>query len=95
MRAMIFKGRGQPLELQELPTPVAGPGQIRIKVSACGICRTDLHVVDGDLKEPVLPLIPGHQIIGTVDASGSGVEGFAAGERVGVPWLGGSCGACW
>jgi len=92
---MVFEGVGKPLVLRDLPIPEPGPGQLQLKVTACGICRTDLHVVDGDLKEPVLPLVPGHQIVGEVSALGEGVSGFSLGQRVGVPWLGGSCGHCW
>ncbi len=92
---MVFHGVGQALALEDVLTPEAGPGQMQLRVSACGICRTDLHVVDGDLREPTLPLIPGHQIVGEVTSLGQGVEGFAIGQRVGVPWLGGSCGDCW
>jgi propanol-preferring alcohol dehydrogenase len=95
MRAMVLEQQRRSLVLKDLPMPEAGPGQVRIKVGACGICRTDLHVVDGDLTEPRLPLVPGHQIVGTVDAVGEGVNGFTAGDRIGVPWLGGSCGHCW
>jgi alcohol dehydrogenase, propanol-preferring len=95
MRAMIFEGVGKPLSLQDAPIPEPGPGQLQLRVSACGICRTDLHVVDGDLKEPALPLIPGHQIVGVVTAVGDGVAGFTQGQRLGVPWLGGSCNHCW
>src|SRR5262249_49576488 len=71
-----------------------GPGEIRVRVEACAVCRTDLHVVDGDLVEPRLPLIPGHEIVGVVDAVGEGVAGLAPGRRVGIPWLGPTCGAC-
>lgn len=95
MRAMVLTQQKRPLQACDVERPVAGPGQLLLKVTACGICRTDLHVVDGDLTEPTLPLIPGHQIVGLVEAIGSGVTGFAAGQRVGVPWLGGSCGHCW
>lgn len=95
MQAMIFTGVGKPLELQEVPRPDAAAGQLQLRVTACGICRTDLHVVDGDLKEPALPLIPGHQIVGEITAIGPGVDGFTVGQRVGVPWLGGSCTHCW
>jgi propanol-preferring alcohol dehydrogenase len=73
---------------------VAGPGQLLVSISACGVCRTDLHVVDGDLTEPRLPIIPGHEIVGRVSAIGDGVTGFAIGDRVGIPWLGYSCGCC-
>ncbi len=94
MRAMILDAAGQPLSLREVPRPEAGPGQILVRVQACGVCRTDLHVVDGELNDPKLPLIPGHEIIGTVAALGAGVEAFAEGQRVGIPWLGFSCGEC-
>lgn len=95
MRAMLLDAQRQPLRLAEVPRPSAGAGQVLLRVTACGICRTDLHVVDGDLDQPALPLIPGHQIVGEVVAVGSGVEHFVFGQRVGVPWLGGSCGSCW
>ncbi len=95
MRAMVLERQGTPLTLQELPRPEPGPGELLLKVLSCGICRTDLHVVDGDLKEPALPLVPGHQIVAAVESAGPGVTGFDAGQRVGVPWLGGSCGHCW
>ena len=95
MHAMVLreKAAGR-VEAAELPRPEPGPGQIRLKVSACGVCRTDLHVVDGELPDPKLPIVPGHEIVGTVDALGAGVESFALGQRVGVPWLGFSCGTC-
>ncbi len=95
MRAMVLQdagaGRLEPVE-REVPEP--GAGQVRLQVRACGVCRTDLHVVDGELPATPIPIIPGHEIVGTVDALGPGVEGFALGDRVGVPWLGFSCGAC-
>ncbi|GLI37441.1 zinc-dependent alcohol dehydrogenase family protein [Geobacter hydrogenophilus] len=94
MRAMIFDGSGKPLRLAEVPVPEPGPGEVLLKVHACGICRTDLHIVDGELAEPKLPLIPGHQIVGSVVRSGAGVGRFAEGTRVGVPWLGATCGTC-
>jgi len=94
MRAMVLEKIGSPLRLRDLPKPEIRPGHLLIHVSVCGLCRTDLHVVDGDLPEPKLPLIPGHQIIGHVDAVGEGADGFVPGDRVGVPWLGGSCGRC-
>jgi len=94
MRAMVLTAQDRPLQLTELPDPVPGPGQVLLQVHACGVCRTDLHVVDGDLKEPRLPLVPGHQIVGRVLAVGTGVSAFTSGDRVGVPWLGGSCGQC-
>jgi propanol-preferring alcohol dehydrogenase len=95
MRAMVLPRPGAALELQDLPKPEPGPGQLLIRVTACGICRTDLHVLDGELTEPALPLIPGHQIVGTVETTGRGTSEFSVGQRVGVPWLGGSCGQCW
>jgi alcohol dehydrogenase, propanol-preferring len=94
MRAMVFSGKGAPLRLEERPIPSPGPGQILLRVSACGICRTDLHIIDGELSEPKLPLIPGHQIVGRVAALGVGSTGFREGDRVGVPWLGATCGNC-
>ena len=94
MRAMILNAPETPLELTEIPAPIPKKGQLLIKIHACGVCRTDLHVVDGDLKEPKLPLIPGHQIVGTVLDTGQASGHFAFGDRVGVPWLGGSCGEC-
>ena len=94
MRAMVFTELGQPLKLMDVADPKPGAGQLLIQVTACGICRTDLHVLDGDLTEPKLPLIPGHQIVGVVVGLGDGASGFTVGERVGVPWLGGSCGHC-
>ncbi len=94
MRAMILEQQNQPLVPSEVPVPSICPGHLLIRVTACGICRTDLHVVDGDLKEPTLPLIPGHQVVGIVEQVGEGVDDFAPGQRVGVPWLGGSCGRC-
>ncbi|MGQ7793365.1 zinc-dependent alcohol dehydrogenase family protein [Faunimonas sp. B44] len=94
MRAMVLEAPGAPLVLRDLPVPEPGPGQILVRVAACGVCRTDLHVVDGELPGPKLPLVPGHEIVGTVAALGPGVSGFTPGERVGVPWLGWTCGAC-
>lgn len=94
MRAMVFEKAGQPLVLREIAKPVPGPGQVLVKVTACGVCRTDLHVVDGELSDPKLPLIPGHEIVGRVEAMGEGVEHFQPGERVGIPWLGWTCGKC-
>jgi propanol-preferring alcohol dehydrogenase len=94
MRAMVLERVGEPLVLRELAVPVPGPGEIQLAVEACGVCRTDLHVVDGELPDPKLPLVPGHQIVGTVSALGAGVTGFALGDRVGVPWLGWTCGRC-
>lgn len=94
MHAMVLEEVGQPLVARKLPIPAAAAGELLIKVQACGICRTDLHVVDGELREPHLPLIPGHQIVGEVESVGSGVRGFHPGDLVGVPWLGGTCGEC-
>lgn len=94
MRAMILNAIGQPLRLVDLPSPVPSGGQLLIRVHACGVCRTDLHVVDGELTEPNLPVIPGHQIVGTVEDASRGTGKFKAGDRVGVPWLGWSCGEC-
>jgi len=94
MKAMVFKTPGQPLELHDIPVPQPTTGQILIKIHACAVCRTDLHVVDGDLKSPKLPLVPGHEVIGTVMKLGATVTGFKIGERVGVPWLGSTCGSC-
>jgi propanol-preferring alcohol dehydrogenase len=94
MRAMVLNAVGAPLEMTELPDRSPGPGEIRVKVTACGVCRTDLHVVDGELPNPRTPIIPGHEIVGRIDALGAGVEGLRIGERVGVPWLGHTCGAC-
>ena len=94
MRAMVLESPGQQLHLRELPIPQPGPGEVQIRVHACGVCRTDLHIVDGELPHPALPLIPGHQIVGTVTALGPGVTRFRVGDRVGVPWLGSTCGTC-
>jgi alcohol dehydrogenase, propanol-preferring len=94
MRAMVLERQREPLRPAALPDPEPGPGQVLISVSACGVCRTDLHIVDGDLTHPKLPLVPGHQIVGTVVTAGEGAERFALGERVGVPWLGWTCGEC-
>ena len=94
MRAMILRTVRQPLVLEQRPIPEPGPGQVQIRVLACGVCRTDLHVVDGELSSPKLPLVPGHEIVGTVSQLGSGVELLRLGDRVGVPWLGFTCGEC-
>jgi propanol-preferring alcohol dehydrogenase len=94
MRAMLLRAPRQELELSEIPTPAPGPGQVRIRVGACGVCRTDLHVFDGELKHPKLPLVLGHEIVGRVDALAPGVNRFRVGDRVGVPWLGWTCGQC-
>jgi len=94
MRAMLFEKIGQPLRQAELVVPKPAAGQVLIRVHACGVCRTDLHVVDGELTQPKLPLIPGHEIVGTIQAKGEGAERFEIGDRVGIPWLGWSCGEC-
>jgi propanol-preferring alcohol dehydrogenase len=94
MRAMILETPRSPLVLRERPLPAPGPGEILVAVAACGVCRTDLHVVDGELPHPKLPLVPGHEIVGRVAALGAGVEGLAIGERIGVAWLGRTCGVC-
>jgi len=94
MRAMVLHEIGRPLVLEERPDPLPGPGEIRVRVEACAVCRTDLHVVDGELPDPRLPIVPGHEIVGTVDALGSGVTSHVQGGRVGVPWLGHTCGHC-
>ncbi len=91
---MVLPARGRPLELRELPCPEPGRGEILLDVRACGVCRTDLHIVDGELPRPKLPLVPGHQIVGTVAGLGTGADRFRDGERVGVPWLGWTCGEC-
>jgi len=94
MQAMVLKALKKPLEWTELPDRQPGPGEIRVRVLACGVCRTDLHVVDGELPNPRLPMIPGHEIVGRIDAIGAGVETLRVGERVGIPWLGHTCGVC-
>ncbi|HEX7245219.1 MAG TPA: zinc-dependent alcohol dehydrogenase family protein [Solirubrobacterales bacterium] len=91
---MILERQRQPLRPAELPEPVAGPGQVLLSVHTCGVCRTDLHILDGELNEPKLPLVMGHQIVGTVAGAGEGAERFGEGQRVGVPWLGWTCGEC-
>ena len=94
MRAMILDRPAAALRLAELPVPTLQPNTLLIKVEACGVCRTDLHLVDGELPDPLLPIIPGHEIVGRVSAIGSAVKGFRSGQRVGVPWLGWTCGTC-
>ncbi|MDQ4043296.1 MAG: alcohol dehydrogenase catalytic domain-containing protein, partial [Actinomycetota bacterium] len=94
MRAMVLNSPGNPLRLAEVPVPEPGPEQVLLRVHACAVCRTDLHVVDGELPDPKLPLIPGHQIVGTVEGIGERVDRFAVGDRVGVPWLGHTDGSC-
>jgi propanol-preferring alcohol dehydrogenase len=94
MHAMVLNKIGAPLAWTELPDRIPGPNQIRVRVTACGVCRTDLHVVDGELPDPQVPIIPGHEIVGRIDVLGERVKGFAIGQRVGIPWLGHTCGAC-
>ena len=93
MRAAVLTAPGQPLELRDMPDPIPGRGEVLIDVAACGVCRTDLHIADGELSDPKLPLVLGHQIVGTVAAAGEGVE-LVPGVRIGVPWLGWTCGSC-
>ena len=94
MHAMVLNSLRSPLEWTELPQRQPGPGQIRVRVRACGVCRTDLHVVDGELPDPKTPIIPGHEIVGRIDAVGAGVEHLQSSQRVGIPWLGHTCGVC-
>lgn len=94
MRAMVLKQAKKPLSMEEVPRPEPGSGQVLIRVHACGVCRTDLHIVDGELSKPKLPLIPGHQVVGTVVECGKSVRNFSQGDRVGVPWLFQTCGSC-
>src|SRR6266540_5132190 len=94
MRAMVLEHPGAPLVFRERPVPAPGPREILVAVAACGVCRTDLHVVDGELPVPKLPVVPGHEIVGYAAAIGEGVSGIALGERVGIPWLGYTCGQC-
>ena len=94
MKAMVLDRPGEALRLAELPVPAPGPGQVLVKVTACGVCRTDLHVVDGDLTEAKLPIVPGHEIVGQVVQAGPGVETFEQNQRIGIPWLGWTCGRC-
>jgi len=94
MHAMVIEAPGTPLKPVVRDTPEPGPGDVLVKVAACGVCRTDLHVVDGDLREPKLPIVPGHEVVGRIHAIGADVDRFAIGERVGIPWLGHTCGHC-
>ena len=94
MRAMVLHRPGEALRLENLPLPSAGPGQVLLRVEACGVCRTDLHLIDGELPDPRLPMIPGHEIVARVVALGEGTGSLAIGQRVGVPWLGHTCGSC-
>ncbi len=94
MRAMVLDRPGEPLEAREIDVPAPGPEEVLVKVAACGVCRTDLHVVDGDLPDPTLPIVPGHEIVGEVVSCGARVEHLAPGHAVGIPWLGHTCGTC-
>ena len=94
MKAMLFERVGSPLRQVDAPVPQCGPGQVLVRVAACGVCRTDLHVVDGDLEEPKLPLVLGHEIVGSIVELGPGVDGLERGDRIGIPWLGWTCGEC-
>jgi alcohol dehydrogenase, propanol-preferring len=94
MQAMVLELPGTPLVLREGPVPAPGPGQVLVRVGACGVCRTDLHVVDGELDQAKLPIVPGHEVVGHVLALGEGVSGLSVSERVGIPWLGFTCGTC-
>jgi len=94
MQAMVLTQPRTPLQLQSVPTPLPGARQVQVRVLACGVCRTDLHVVDGELTQPKLPLIPGHQIVGEVTALGEGAARWSIGQMIGIPWLSGSCGCC-
>jgi propanol-preferring alcohol dehydrogenase len=94
MTGMVLFSPRQPLEKRDLPVPTPGRGEFLIKVHACGVCRTDVHIIDGELVRAVLPLVPGHEIVGTVVAAGPGVKNKIIGRRVGVPWLGSTCGTC-
>ena len=94
MQAMVLNESRTPLVWTELPDRLPGSGEIKLSIAACGVCRTDLHVVDGELPSPLVPIIPGHEIVGRIEAIGADVTGLQVGERVGVPWLGHTCGAC-
>ena len=94
MKAMVFERVGDPLRWMELETPRCGSGQVLVRVTACGVCRTDLHILDGDLREPDLPLVLGHEIVGTVVELGPDVDSLKVGQRIGIPWLGWTCGEC-
>ncbi len=94
MKAMVLEAPRTPLVLKELPDPIPGPGEICVKIEACAVCRTDLHVVDGDLTDTKRPVVPGHEIVGKVDRIGEGVSSLAVEQRVGIPWLGHTCGHC-
>ena len=94
MKAMVLQRHGEPLTLMDRPDPQPSATEVRVRVAACGVCRTDLHVVDGELPDPKLPIVPGHEIVGRIDAVGAVSTRSALGERVGIPWLGHTCGSC-
>lgn len=94
MKAMLLESPRRPLRAAEIDTPQPAPGQVLLRMKACGVCRTDLHVVDGELPKPKLPLVPGHEVVGVVEALGQGVDDVVMGDRLGVPWLGWTCGEC-
>src|SRR5438093_13380920 len=98
MRAMVLERPANvetsPLTIQDVTLPIPRPGEVRVQVSCCGVCHTDLHIVEGDLALPKLPIVPGHQIVGIVDAAGQDVKQFRQGDRVGIPWLYSTCGVC-
>ncbi len=94
MRAMLFRDASRPLSLERVPIPQAGAGQVVVRIDACAVCRTDLHVVDGELPEPKVPLIPGHEIVGSVVQTGPEVTNLEVGQRIGIPWMGWTCGKC-
>src|ERR1700675_2138458 len=94
MQAMVLRARGAPLLLEERIDPQPGPGQIRVRVEACAVCRTDLHLIDGELPDIRYPIVPGHEIVGIIDVLGAGVSQVAIGQRVGIAWLGNTCGKC-
>src|SRR5262245_37224892 len=95
MKAMVLDRPGVPLRLTDVEKRLPGSGEVLVQVTACGVCRTDLHVVDGELTQPKLPIIPGHEIVGRVESVGVGAERFRLGDRVGIPWLGHTCGSCY
>jgi propanol-preferring alcohol dehydrogenase len=95
MQAMVLDEPGNPVVLRSLPRPQPGPNELLVKIAACAVCRTDLHVIDGELPDPKLPIIPGHEIVGHVEEQGANVDNFSIGQRVGIPWLGWTCGECW
>ncbi|MFP4416367.1 MAG: zinc-dependent alcohol dehydrogenase family protein [Fibrobacterota bacterium] len=94
MKAQLLLKPREPLQFIDMPKPEPSPGEVLVRVHTCGVCRTDLHIVDGELSGPTLPLVPGHQIVGTIESLGANVKGFAPGQRIGIPWLGKTCGRC-